>query len=855
MKKILTFLIFGLCNLIFASDGNLDISFNSDGIAIQSFRTSGDEELYDFKLLPDGSMIALIRSLGEITIVKIDSNGNKISQFGTNNSGYTNINFSSYSYINSNVLEVQPDGKILFSGELIYSNITYVFIARLNSDGTFDTSFGSSSWPFGVSLIDLGFYDYQINDLKIFPNGKIICTGFVKQTNTYYAEDVFVIKFNSDGTLDNSFGVNGVFLFDNSDKFDVAYQIEVLDSSELLVFGESTFADDSKSAVLLRLDENGNFIQKFGDGGLLSLNLNLSTYFKKILFFEDGKFIVPTGNYEFHRFHQNGQKDFSYGSNGVLQIQPNGKVFSDFELLKDSKVILMGWEESAPIPIGSGTDDIFFMKINQNGLIDSTFGNNGTSTINFTVSDEIPNSIQISPNGKIIISGNPKSFVSPNKKFFLGKVLNSVDLVSTKISVKMVNFEDTFTGNSKTSDIKIFNKGGSDLILNNFIISSPFAFNSNFNLSLPYAIQPNDSVSIQLDFLPNAVFQNYGTITILSNVAPYDVALEGTGIGSTIENSDTLDFELVFAEWGEKVEKISNLQISNLGNSILEIDSLNFVNPFGVKFESLATLPIQIQPNTSFDLPIKFSTDFQGTFTGTMNLDTNDFLNGTKSITLIAESEFKFPNISVIEDTLNLGNIALNSGQNAIDYVFVNIQNIGNGILNIEELDFFGQDSNNFSINENLPLTLQPNEIYGIGVTFTSFSSGIFESNLEIKSNDLVNEVVSIKLLANVIPTELEETSNLIPKKFTLLPNYPNPFNPSTKISFGIPELSKVKLEIFNVLGQKVKTLVEKELSPSFYTFEWNGTDDFNNRVSNGVYLLKMQAGKFSETRKMTILK
>ncbi len=85
---------------------------------------------------------------------------------------------------------------------------------------------------------------------------------------------------------------------------------------------------------------------------------------------------------------------------------------------------------------------------------------------------------------------------------------------------------------------------------------------------------------------------------------------------------------------------------------------------------------------------------------------------------------------------------------------------------------------------------------------------------------------------------------------FALQQNYPNPFNPSTKIKFSIPEQSKVKLEIFNVLGQRVKTLVNQELTKGAYEREFDGS-----RLSSGVYIYRIEAGKYTESRKMMLLK
>jgi flagellar hook assembly protein FlgD len=83
----------------------------------------------------------------------------------------------------------------------------------------------------------------------------------------------------------------------------------------------------------------------------------------------------------------------------------------------------------------------------------------------------------------------------------------------------------------------------------------------------------------------------------------------------------------------------------------------------------------------------------------------------------------------------------------------------------------------------------------------------------------------------------------------------PNPFNPSTSISFALPEASAVKLVIFDALGQTVRTLVDERRSTGRYTATWDGRDGRGVQVSSGVYFYRLQAGAFSEVRRMMLIK
>ena len=93
------------------------------------------------------------------------------------------------------------------------------------------------------------------------------------------------------------------------------------------------------------------------------------------------------------------------------------------------------------------------------------------------------------------------------------------------------------------------------------------------------------------------------------------------------------------------------------------------------------------------------------------------------------------------------------------------------------------------------------------------------------------------------------------PNKYELTQNYPNPFNPATTIRYSITTPSKVKLQIFNALGEEIVSLVNKEQSAGTYEVIWDGKDKYDNAVSSGIYFYRINAGQFSETRKMILLR
>lgn len=100
-----------------------------------------------------------------------------------------------------------------------------------------------------------------------------------------------------------------------------------------------------------------------------------------------------------------------------------------------------------------------------------------------------------------------------------------------------------------------------------------------------------------------------------------------------------------------------------------------------------------------------------------------------------------------------------------------------------------------------------------------------------------------------------EVRSSSKPGDFSLSQNFPNPFNPQTSIRYALPQDANVKLAIYNVLGQRVKTLVDGHQTAGYNTVWWDGKDESGDQVASGIYFYRLQADKFSEIKKMLLVK
>tara|TARA_B100000131_G_C17990961_1_gene562555 strand:- start:205 stop:1011 length:807 start_codon:yes stop_codon:yes gene_type:complete len=101
----------------------------------------------------------------------------------------------------------------------------------------------------------------------------------------------------------------------------------------------------------------------------------------------------------------------------------------------------------------------------------------------------------------------------------------------------------------------------------------------------------------------------------------------------------------------------------------------------------------------------------------------------------------------------------------------------------------------------------------------------------------------------------LSTEDNFIIQDYMLHQNYPNPFNPTTKISYDLPEASVVRLSIYDLMGRKIRTMINSKQTAGFKNIQWNATDNLGKSVPAGMYIYTIQAGQFRQTRKMVLLK
>ena len=132
----------------------------------------------------------------------------------------------------------------------------------------------------------------------------------------------------------------------------------------------------------------------------------------------------------------------------------------------------------------------------------------------------------------------------------------------------------------------------------------------------------------------------------------------------------------------------------------------------------------------------------------------------------------------------------------------------------------------------------------------------MYYDTIWVTSDDAGNSPFAVPCSVHVTASDIElDGGENRPTSFTLSQNYPNPFNPRTQIRFDLPVKTHVSLTVYNVLGQRVNSLVDEVLSSGQYVVDWDGADQSGSAVSSGIYFYRIEAETFTETRKMVLLK
>ncbi len=303
-------------------------------------------------------------------------------------------------FFSARAVALQPDGKIVTAG----SGTGEFEVARLNSDGSLDSTFGSG----GSVETDFGG-SASASALAIQTDGRIIVAGFARKALSNESADFALARYNTDGSLDASFGIGGKVTADISGHADLLSAMAIQSDGRILAGGVGfDQTDDSANFELVRFEPNGALDTTFGLGGKVVTDfVGFGDSVTAMAIQSDGRIVAAGGvnvkpNEEMEvfgiaRYNADGSLDQSFGT--------GGKVTADFAgtpnaiaLRNDGKII-----------VGGSNVDFALVQYNPDGTLDPSFANGGKVFTDFAGFSDVLYAIAIQPDGKILASGSRRT--------------------------------------------------------------------------------------------------------------------------------------------------------------------------------------------------------------------------------------------------------------------------------------------------------------------------------------------------------------------------------------------------------------------------------------------------------------
>jgi uncharacterized delta-60 repeat protein len=384
----------------------LDPSFGIEGKS-SSEAFGGDRSA--MALQPDGKVVIVGGTPADFILARFNADGSLDSSFDAD--GKVTTDMVSNEQEEALGVAIQPDGKIVvvgYTGTPGPGGPSSFALARYNTDGSLDASFGSG----GKIVSGVLGNAYAI---AIQSDGKIVVAGDVPISNGADFANFALARYDANGSLDASFGPGGQFTTDIGGGTNTARNIVLQANGAIVVSGEpfGTF-NGSDHTDIVRYDTNGNPDTNFGVGG--KLTLNGARVGEGLALQGDGKFVL-VGNvdvsvppalpgtvteFAVRRLNAAGGPDNSFGSAGAASTTISGQRDSAqaVALQSDGKILVAGRSSNINV-------DFAVARFNSNGTLDTGFGGNagGKLTIDFFGFTDIAESVAVQPDGKIVLGG------------------------------------------------------------------------------------------------------------------------------------------------------------------------------------------------------------------------------------------------------------------------------------------------------------------------------------------------------------------------------------------------------------------------------------------------------------------
>ena len=327
LVSIINLILFFSSSFMFPQDGTLDLTFEGNGTLQTPFGNYSGAR--DAVILPDGKIVVVgvyqtvLYTTNLICLVKYNSDGSIDQSFGNN--GIVTTDISGNAIVETILL--QPDGKILAGGTAwSISNGNFLFV-RYNSDGSLDNSFGfngivTKNFHYYSPLKQNGYSTDIFGEMRLQSDGKIVAAGSVGKylNDTTYFYHSALLRLNSDGNLDDTFGNGGIFMDLINTNNAYINCMDLQPDGKIVLGGYQWYIPTAQTFITLRYNLDGTRDNSFSDDGIFMPYLG--RYIEAVKVQPDGKILVA-GSDNFptiHRYTIDGTLDTTFNGWGVMVI-------------------------------------------------------------------------------------------------------------------------------------------------------------------------------------------------------------------------------------------------------------------------------------------------------------------------------------------------------------------------------------------------------------------------------------------------------------------------------------------------------------------------------------------------------
>jgi uncharacterized delta-60 repeat protein len=522
--------------------GTLDASFGRGGTVTTDFGGTS-AGAFAVAVQPDGKIVApglgFINGVINSALARYNPDGTLDASFGTGGIVATPFDFQGSNDRAYSVV-LQPDGKIVVAGSTLGVNLFANFaLARFNSDGTLDTSFGTG----GIVTTSFGQFSAEPSTVAVQADGKIVAAG---DANVDGGEDFALVRYNSNGTLDTTFGTGGkvttAFPGPAGQRFAFAFSVAVQPDGRTVAVGYAgTTAAGATTPtfdlVLARYNIDGTLDASFGTGGRVMTDFagGPNDQATSVAVQPDGRIVVagqagPYVNSHFDfalaRYNSNGTLDASFGTGGKATTDFAGfdDVPSSIALQGDGKIVVVGRTS-----VGDNFD-FALARYNSNGTLDTSFGTSGKVTTDFGGTSH-PTSVALQGDGKIVLAG--AASINGRFNFALARYVGSAALApDIDTAPASLAFGNVTQGSLKDLAVTVRNTGNATLNVTSPTLAGPNA--AEYSIVAgggAFSLAPAATRQVTVRLTPTSLGTKAATLSFASNDTdenPKNVPLSGT---------------------------------------------------------------------------------------------------------------------------------------------------------------------------------------------------------------------------------------------------------------------------------------------------------------------------------------